>query len=486
MVVTKKAEQDVPLSWFNRPALIEADDVFITGAFGGFAAVVTVKGYQRHLTERFDLVLDLQPTPFFAGRRLPVGYYAPGQNPEDLHDVLAELPEMRGRFEKPQFTLFQKSRCLHGKSRNRDCRRCLEVCPFGAIQTDGREISVNHYLCQGCCCCALVCPADAICMVHPSQAELLDILQRSLESCKANAVFPQTLVISDSQNAEGNGKNDSVVNFEVEEIGYVGLDVVLAAISYGVRMVVVACGQQNPPKIREAVAWQTQMARAILKGLDMPEGKVRFVVIPPEDDDSIEEVLRTDGPDVQFNNSPMPPLADSSVNARRALVRLAVQHLYEKSGAKRPWFVLPAGSPFGTVAVDHNTCTLCMACATACPSGALAAGGDVPRLLFIESRCHQCGLCEETCPEHAIQLQTRMLCDPEALEARVVLHEADAFRCIKCDSPFAPKAMVNRMQERLKGHWMYANERQLRRLQMCRVCRTRDALMSEDMKSWNR
>jgi hypothetical protein len=67
-----------------------------------------------------------------------------------------------------------------------------------------------------------------------------------------------------------------------------------------------------------------------------------------------------------------------------------------------------------------------------------------------------------------------------------VLHEADAFRCIKCDSPFAPRAMVNRMQERLKDHWMYANERQLRRLQMCRVCRTRDALMSEDMKSWNR
>jgi ferredoxin len=486
LVVTKKASTDAIFPRLNRSALLGADGVSIDGAFGGFSATVTANGDQTHLTERFDLVLDLQPTPSFSGDRLPIGYYAPGQNPEDLSDALAELPEMRGRFDKPQFTIFQKRRCLHGLSRTRNCHRCVEVCPLGAIQTDGREISVNHYLCHGCGSCALVCPADAIRMAHPSHEELLDSLKRALENGKANDASVQTLVISDSQNAEGDVKNDSVVNFKVEEIGHIGLDVILAALCYGAHRVVLACEEQNPPKIREAVAWQAQMASAILKGLDMPEDNLRFVVISPEDDDYIGAVLRADGRDGQFSNSPMPPLTASSAHDRRAIVRLAVQHLYDKSGAKRPSLVLPAGSPFGAVTIDHKTCTLCMACATACPSGALTAGGDVPQILFLESRCHQCGLCEETCPEHAIQLQTRMLCDPEALEARLVLHEADVFRCIKCNSPFAPKAMVNRMQERLKGHWMYANERQLCRLQMCRVCRTRDALMSEDMKLWNR
>jgi hypothetical protein len=32
---------------------------------------------------------------------------------------------------------------------------------------------------------------------------------------------------------------------------------------------------------------------------------------------------------------------------------------------------------------------------------------------------------------------------------------------------------------------MYAADRQLRRLQMCHTCRTRDALVSQDMESWN-
>lgn len=492
LVMTKKASQDASISRFNRPALVEADDVSITGAFGGFSATVTVKGDHRHLTEGFDLVLDLQPTPSFAGRRLPMGYYAPGPDSEELNKVMAELPEMRGQFQKPQFTTFQKNRCLHGLARTRDCRKCIEVCPFGAIQSVDRKVSVNHYLCQGCGGCALVCPADAIRMVHPPQEEILNALRSSLESRTADADAPLMMVISDPETADytklpatDEKANDRMVRFEVEEIGYIGLETILAALSYGVRRVVVACGNENPPGIRNAVAWHTELAGAILKGLDMPEDKCRFVVVPPEESPFEEEASKTDSLDAQTNVTPISPQVFPPRQERRVLIRLTAQHLYETSGSRKPWLPLPSGSPFGTVTVDPSTCTLCMACAAACPSGALSAGGDVPRLLFLEARCHQCSLCEETCPEHAIQLLPRLLCDPKAVEARVVLREAEAFRCIKCDMPFASRAMVNSMKEKLKGHWMYASERQLSRLQMCRICRTRDALVSENMKSWN-
>ena len=498
LFITKSVSTGSSFTGLSRIALLEVDALTITGAFGGFSATVTPKGDRRHLPKwfddaiAFDLVLDLQPTPSFAGDRLPIGYYAPGPGTAALDEAMAELPEMRGQFKKPQFISFLKNRCFHGRSRTNDCRRCLEVCPVGAVQSLGRKIAVNHYLCQGCGSCALICPADAIRVVQPSQEELVNVLRSRLEDRAAVGDFPTSLVISNSELAgserlpgAGESGYDHRVHFGVKQIAHVRLEVLLAALAYGARDVLVACGPQNPPSIRKAVESQVQMARAVLDGLGLPQDKIRFAVISPEDIDSERGPLESAGLDTQTNNPPMPTAAFSPGLDKRRLVRLATQHLYEKCGAHQPWLPLTADSPFGAVSVDILACTLCMACAAACPSGALSASGNAPRLLFRESQCHQCGLCGESCPEGAIRLLPRILCDPEAVDAQAVLHEAEPLRCIECGAPFASPAMVNRIKEKLTGHWMYNNERQLRRLQLCRMCRTRDTLTSQDMKSWN-
>jgi Pyruvate/2-oxoacid:ferredoxin oxidoreductase delta subunit len=500
LLATKKAASDASIPRFSRHAIREVDAVSVSGAFGGFSAIVTVKGDQKSLTDRFggdmlhfDLVLDLQPTPSFAGDLLPLGYYAPGQNPEALDDAIAELPQMRGRFNKPQFTTFLKSRCIHGRSRLHDCRRCLEVCPFSAIQSLDQEITINHYLCEGCGICALVCPTDSVRMAEPSQEALLSELQRQLRTRPAGADLAPTLVISDSESAANDRlpvrderNHDHVVNFEVNQIGYVGLDMILSALAFGAGNVLVACAYRNPPAIRRHIEWQTLMARAILAGLGMRADKVQFAVIAPEDDDPIGTALYETGLHAPPDSAPLPEASFPPGYDKRSLVRLATQHLHDHADVKQGSIPLPAGSPFGAVTVDPVACTLCMACVSACPIGALSVSRDEPRLAFRESQCHQCGLCAEKCPEGAIQLLPRILCDLNAVEAREVLCEAEAFRCIECGVPFASQAMINRMQQKLMGHWMYAGERQLRRLQMCRTCRTRDALTSEDMQLWNR
>jgi ferredoxin len=131
------------------------------------------------------------------------------------------------------------------------------------------------------------------------------------------------------------------------------------------------------------------------------------------------------------------------------------------------------------VAIDES-CSFCMACVGGCPSGALVSGGEMPRLSLVESRCHQCGLCAAVCPENSIQLQPRLLCNTEAATTPAVLREVEPFKCIECGEPFATTAMISRMQEKLNGHWMYNSSRQVRRLRMCRACRTRDALLAGD------
>jgi len=484
----------------DRSTLLHVEAVSVTGAFGGFSAAVTVNGSQKSLAEwlddkaaTFDLVLDLQSTPSYCGDRLPLGYYAPGPNPSHLEEALAEMPEMRGRFEKPHFTILLKNRCFHGRSRKHGCARCLAVCPVGAIQAINGEVSINHHLCQGCGGCAMVCPADAIQRVEPPRDELLQRLQIALGSLSVKSPLSLNIVISDADPVDirqlpGMEAMSGVpwVHLKVEEIAHAGLEVLLAALAYGAEKVLVACRPQNPPKVIEALTSQIDMAHAILQGLDLPADKIGLTLTPSAGmGDYKKEEHEAAAPVGQSVNDLHPVSLFAPGEDKRTLIRAAAQYLYEQSGVRQPWLPLPAGSPFGALAVDEGACTLCMACAAACPSGALAAAGDVPRLVFRESRCHQCGLCEETCPEGAMKRLPRLLCDPGAANGQVVLLETEPHQCLVCGLPFATKAMIDRIQAKLANHWMYTDERQLRRLGMCRTCRTRDALRSEDMTLWS-
>jgi ferredoxin len=490
LVLNRGPHPDTSAANRGQLTLLEGDAVSVTGGFGGFVASLAVDDLEQRRvkeagdrTATFDLVLDLQLVSAFAGAHPPLGYYAPGPDSKALEEAMLELPEMRGRFQKPQFMSFLEKRCLHGRSRTHDCRRCLEVCPIGAIQSVNRKITVNHYICEGCGGCALVCPADAIRRVHPSPEALLNAIRSRLETRTATDI-PATLVISDSPTFPSEGilnadKRDQApsIHFEVEQIGHAGLELILEAFVHGAGKVVVACGPQNPPGIQKAVAEQTRMAGALLEGIGLGKGKIRFVVDPPAGTTSGIDAFQEPCSAVE----PYAPGHDT-----RKHIRLAIRDLCARASASPSWSPLPSGSPFGVVAVDPAVCTLCMACVVACPSGALSAGGEAPRLQFLEARCHQCGLCGEICPEGAIRLLPGIHVDLDAAEVGVVLGEAEPFRCIECGLPFASRAMIDRMQAKLKGHWMYAGERQLRRLRLCGNCRAADALTSGDMKAWNR
>ena len=138
-------------------------------------------------------------------------------------------------------------------------------------------------------------------------------------------------------------------------------------------------------------------------------------------------------------------------------------------------FALPAGAPFGTLAVDKDACTLCKACIGACPESALLDAPETPALRFIERNCVQCGLCAETCPEDAIRLEPRLLLGAAAKQP-VVLNEAEPFHCVRCGKPFGTKQMVDNMLGKLGAHPMFSGEGAARRLQMCGDCRVVDMM----------
>ena len=162
---------------------------------------------------------------------------------------------------------------------------------------------------------------------------------------------------------------------------------------------------------------------------------------------------------------------------KRTSLDFALDHLANRKEHTIP---MPAGAPFGAVTVNKQTCTLCKACIGACPASALVDATETPALRFIERNCVQCGLCEDTCPEDAIQLTPRLLIGPQAKEA-VTLNEAEPFHCVRCGKPFGTRQMVENMLGRLGGHSMFAGG--TNRLQMCGDCRVVDMMENRSEKS---
>ena len=167
---------------------------------------------------------------------------------------------------------------------------------------------------------------------------------------------------------------------------------------------------------------------------------------------------------------------------KRATLDLAIDHLLRQSSSTPEQIALPApASPFGSLIVDRDACTMCLACVGACPESALTDHADRPLLGFIETNCVQCGLCATTCPEDAITLEPRLLlAEGGAARRRMrVLNEAEPYCCVRCGKPFATLNAIEAIVGRLAGHAMFQGAA-AERLRMCSDCRVIDIHTNPD------
>jgi ferredoxin len=212
-----------------------------------------------------------------------------------------------------------------------------------------------------------------------------------------------------------------------------------------------------------------EQARAVLEGLGFDPARIRLV-----EGQQLPGTLEGAPPPA------VPAAGFAALGGKREILRLALDHLHGQAPEAVDWAPLPEGAAFGEVRVDGDACTLCMACVSTCPAGALLDGEDRPQVRFLEGNCVQCGLCESACPEDAVTLFPRMAYVPSLHKQARVLHEEEPFHCIGCGKPFATRSMVDRMAEKLVSHWMYRDsDAMVRRLQMCGDCRVKDLFAQE-------
>ena len=452
----------IPLA--NRPIRIE-------GYLGNFNIVLGEAGRPNCESLQVDMILDLSEAPLLAMPLKPPGYLTSIAEEPYLTEVEQTLKDLTGTFEKPKYFSYDEAICAHGRAGIAGCSMCIDACPAEAISSLIESVEVDPHLCQGGGVCASVCPTGAIRYVYPTLTDTLHML-RTLLNSYAGAGGSNAVVafVARAEADRLQSRPDNLLVVVVEELASTGMEVWLSALAYGANAVLLVDAGAMPDSVAGFIRQQVDTADSILQGLGYRHNATRIV-----DPESVALNCETASP---LNLQKVAGFAGST-EKRRTLLQ-AIDHLYQQSSTARELIPLPAQSPFGRINVDANACTLCMGCTSVCPSKALSAGNEIPKLEFYEINCVQCGICAAACPEHAIQLEPRLVADAEQRRAMVVLHEEEPFCCIRCGKAFATRSIIDNMTKKLAGHHMFQSERAIQRLMMCEDCRVIDVVQDQD------
>jgi ferredoxin len=466
-------------------SIVSAEWVSLTGYLGRFAAEgrdrdglpVDLAAKSTNDDGCYDLVVDLSREPILERPIPPLGYLRPG-DPEQYEAALGALSALSGEIRKPRYFTFAPERCIHRRREVAGCDRCLAVCPAEAISSDRQTVRVDPHLCRGCGTCTTVCPTGALTYADPTPNNLVERLERMLQAFRAAGGTGPWIGFFAEDPAPlerwAVAQGVTVLPFAVRAVSSLGLETCLAAIGVGAAGVVMLVPGSVPELAAGALRQQVELAGKILAQLGHPPERVRILAgDAPEGPMDAYAARGVPG----SNESWSYPMTDPDPRARlTALFERLSSRSQDTSGEAA--VELPTWATFGGVALDKQGCTMCLACAGLCPTGALRAVHDDTELAFVEAACVQCGLCERGCPENAIERRPRF--DYTALRGRemVVLNCVERANCAQCGRPFMSTALLASVSHHLTGEG--AAVQQAREvLQICPQCRADNALRAQ-------
>ncbi len=462
----------------------------------GAVGAINFQREAQEETAEFDLVLDLREQSAFNRHALPQGYFR-GATPANL----LRLRELVGEFEKPKFFDYKQKLCAHSRNEQVGCNACVDICSAEAVSSDKsrQQIKVNPNLCVGCGACTTVCPTGALTYAYPRASEQ-GVKLKTLLTTYQKAGGKDAVILLHSQAAGlalvnelgraaqlkvAKGLPAHVIPVSLWHTASLGLDVWLTALAYGAAQVLVLSTAEEAPQYADGLQAQMAQAQAMLEGLGYAKaGRMPVQLVHATQAMELDAELQRLTTGAQRLSSSVPAATFAVMAEKRSTLSMVIDHLLEhapvlETPSAPEALALPKdGSPFGTVEVNKDSCTLCMSCVSACPANALQDNQAAPQLRFFEKNCVQCGLCVSTCPEKALSLVPRLLLTPQRKEVRV-LNETQPYGCVRCGKPFGTLKGIEAMIGKLAGHSMFQGEA-LQRLKMCGDCRVIDIYSAGD------
>ncbi|HKK55795.1 4Fe-4S binding protein [Marinobacter sp.] len=411
-----------------------------------------------------DVFIDLRGgAPAFPSHEKRNGYFwADPTKSGELERIALTARERAGEFEKTVYFNLEESLCAHSRANRPGCTRCLDVCPTGAIFSFGDTVQIDSDICAGCGSCAAVCPTSAVTMNEtPFEAvtKVMEVMARTYREHTGEA--PRLVFHTLGTGADAitflaryyEGLADDLLPFGLEHVDRIGHAEIMAGFGAGYAEVLILADNKAD---RLAVTAEVELAQAMLKGTGNSPGRVRVIAA---------EELGEAGDNAGRVSEPV-----LLVGGRRDITRVTAAAMADR--IETP-ISLPAGAPYGAIEINADKCTLCLACVSLCPTGALGDHPDRPEVQFTENACVQCGICESTCPETAITLKPQLDLSKDALSPHA-LHGEEPFECVQCGRPFGVASTINRIVEKLENlHWMYTNSDNVQLIKMCDDCRVK-------------
>ena len=430
-----------------------------------------------------DIFIDLSnDLPLVKSHEKRDGYYK--INPQDkiaCKNIIIEAQSKIGEFEKPIYVKFDENLCAHSRNKIDGCNKCLDACPAGAITPNGDTVSIDSAICGGCGMCGSVCPSGAAQVIWPSTDNLLNRLSVIVDTYNKIEKKMPRLLLHDEEHGSNlisysarnfAGLPNDVIPIQLHSMGRVGHDILIGATAMGFSNIYILT---DPKKHNENIILEKEIeiSEALLKGISI-DNKHQMKIIEINDPEDLQNHLNKDNNQKYFKSSPF-----AAIGASRSMVRTAMLGLAKENNTEIEIINLPANSPYGSVDIDKNGCTLCLSCVSVCPAGALQDNPEMPQLLFREDACIQCGLCVKTCPEKVISLNPQFNLDDSALSNQLI-NEDEPFECIKCDKVFGTKKSITAIKKRLSSHSMFISEERQNLILMCEDCRVEEQFSQND------
>ena len=327
-------------------------------------------------------------------------------------------------------------RCVAVRNRNATCRKCVQICPFDALNVEANELTLDSTSCVGCGACVGVCPTEALVSVETPDNALSAAARVALEN--ANGVGTIACARISSKHLADPSKYA-----EVSCLARIDESIIVELAAQGASSVMLVDGSCKTCKYRDCVAGvqdTIDQAKVVIHAGGSSCSVERASSFPEEL--KIEDATGMFGSTRRgFFSDAVSAARDTAMVAAKTTIEQELGMKAEEASIGERLRVTKGGSlptinaprhdrllnafdalggqvgarlesrKFATVSIDVDKCNSCGMCAVFCPTGALrrdeaqAPSDPISFIEFSSSECVNCSLCKDVCWKGALTLE---------------------------------------------------------------------------------